>query len=100
MQTQAPRNCVSCKERKVRCDLRRPCLNCTKANRKCVFPTTGRILRHPSTCGGTLRPVAAGRLISWIASTGWRTWSAVFMPELIAAKLGSMKTSPGVRSHS
>ncbi|KAH7238007.1 hypothetical protein B0J15DRAFT_376741, partial [Fusarium solani] len=40
-------NCISCKERKVRCDRRRPCLNCSKANRECVFPTTGRILRQP-----------------------------------------------------
>ncbi|KAH7142309.1 hypothetical protein DER46DRAFT_619286 [Fusarium sp. MPI-SDFR-AT-0072] len=46
-QAQAPRNCVSCKERKVRCDRRRPCFNCTKAGRECVFPTTGRILRQP-----------------------------------------------------
>lgn len=46
-QNQAPRNCISCKERKVRCDRRRPCLNCSKANRECVFPTTGRILRQP-----------------------------------------------------
>ncbi|SPJ74078.1 uncharacterized protein FTOL_03808 [Fusarium torulosum] len=46
-QAQEPRNCVSCKERKVRCDRRRPCFNCTKAGRECVFPTTGRILRQP-----------------------------------------------------
>ncbi|KAH7233803.1 uncharacterized protein BKA55DRAFT_580188 [Fusarium redolens] len=43
----ALRNCISCKERKVRCDRRLPCSNCTKADRDCVFPTTGRILRHP-----------------------------------------------------
>ncbi|KAH7237963.1 hypothetical protein B0J15DRAFT_453431 [Fusarium solani] len=46
-QTEALRNCIGCKERKVRCDRRLPCSNCTKAHRDCVFPTTGRILRQP-----------------------------------------------------
>ncbi|KAH6971977.1 hypothetical protein EDB80DRAFT_517377, partial [Ilyonectria destructans] len=40
-------NCLCCKERKVHCDRRLPCSNCTKAHRDCVFPTTGRILRQP-----------------------------------------------------
>ncbi|KAH6955629.1 hypothetical protein BKA56DRAFT_603369 [Ilyonectria sp. MPI-CAGE-AT-0026] len=46
-QTEALRNCLCCKERKVHCDRRLPCSNCTKAHRDCVFPTTGRILRQP-----------------------------------------------------
>ncbi|KAH7112965.1 hypothetical protein B0J13DRAFT_657430 [Dactylonectria estremocensis] len=45
--TEALRNCICCKERKVHCDRRLPCSNCTKAHRDCVFPTTGRILRQP-----------------------------------------------------
>ncbi|KAH7111730.1 hypothetical protein B0J13DRAFT_576554 [Dactylonectria estremocensis] len=46
-QTEALRNCICCKERKVHCDRRLPCSNCTKAHRESVFPTTGRILRQP-----------------------------------------------------
>ncbi|KAH7110171.1 hypothetical protein EDB81DRAFT_768977 [Dactylonectria macrodidyma] len=46
-QTKPLRNCISCKERKVRCDRRRPCSKCTKAHQDCVVPTTGRILRQP-----------------------------------------------------
>lgn len=61
-QTQAPRNCISCKERKVRCDRRRPCLNCTKANRECVFPTTGRILRQPQRMRRET-PASSGRQV-------------------------------------
>lgn len=30
-------SCVSCRQRKVRCDRRAPCMNCTKAERQCNF---------------------------------------------------------------
>lgn len=43
----ALRNCISCKERKVYYDRCLPCSNFTKADRDCVFPNTGRTLRHP-----------------------------------------------------
>lgn len=37
-------SCVSCRQRKVRCDRRAPCMNCTKAERRCDFvaPVRGK----------------------------------------------------------
>jgi hypothetical protein len=37
-------SCVSCRQRKVRCDRRAPCMNCTKAERQCNFiaPVRGK----------------------------------------------------------
>ncbi|KAL7894284.1 fungal-specific transcription factor domain-containing protein [Trichoderma sp. SZMC 28014] len=37
-------SCVSCRQRKVRCDRRAPCMNCTKAERQCDFvaPVRGK----------------------------------------------------------
>ncbi|KAL9115660.1 MAG: hypothetical protein Q9227_000028 [Pyrenula ochraceoflavens] len=40
-----PRSCVTCRKRKVRCDKRYPCLNCTKAGIECHFPGPGRAPR-------------------------------------------------------
>ncbi|PKX93523.1 Zn(II)2Cys6 transcription factor [Aspergillus novofumigatus IBT 16806] len=61
-QNRAPRNCVSCKERKARCDRRRPCVNCTKANQEFIFPTTGRILRQPQRMRRET-PASSGRQV-------------------------------------
>jgi Fungal Zn(2)-Cys(6) binuclear cluster domain len=36
-------NCVNCRRRKVRCDRRDPCLQCTRNKIECVFPISGRI---------------------------------------------------------
>lgn len=41
-----PRSCVTCRKRKVRCDKRHPCVNCTKAGTECVFPGPGRAPRR------------------------------------------------------
>lgn len=41
-----PRSCTTCRKRKVRCDKRHPCANCTKANIDCVFPGPGRAPRR------------------------------------------------------
>lgn len=37
-------SCLSCRQRKVRCDQRAPCLNCTKAKKQCSFiaPVRGK----------------------------------------------------------
>lgn len=37
-------SCVHCRQRKVKCDQRTPCLNCTKAKRQCSFvaPVRGK----------------------------------------------------------
>lgn len=37
-------SCVSCRQRKVRCDRRAPCMNCTKAEKQCDFiaPVRGK----------------------------------------------------------
>ncbi|KAK6447179.1 hypothetical protein FP744_10003429 [Trichoderma asperellum] len=37
-------SCVSCRQRKVRCDRRAPCMNCTKAEKQCNFiaPVRGK----------------------------------------------------------
>lgn len=40
-----PRSCVTCRRRKVRCNKRTPCSNCTKAGIECVFPAPGRAPR-------------------------------------------------------
>ncbi|KAF2801693.1 uncharacterized protein BDZ99DRAFT_402906 [Mytilinidion resinicola] len=40
-----PRSCVTCRKRKVKCDKRNPCSNCTKAKIECVFPSPGRAPR-------------------------------------------------------
>lgn len=42
-----PRSCVTCRRRKVRCDKKNPCNNCTKAGIECVFPGPGRAPRKP-----------------------------------------------------
>lgn len=39
------RSCVTCRRRKVRCDKRLPCANCSKASIDCVFPNPGRAPR-------------------------------------------------------
>ena len=41
-----PRSCVTCRKRKVRCDKRHPCVNCTKAGIECIFPGPGRAPRR------------------------------------------------------
>ena len=41
-----PRSCTTCRKRKVRCDKRHPCANCSKANIDCVFPGPGRAPRR------------------------------------------------------
>ena len=40
-----PRSCVTCRRRKVRCDKKQPCSNCTKAGIECFFPGPGRAPR-------------------------------------------------------
>ena len=40
------RSCVTCRKRKVKCDKRHPCSNCTKASIECVFPGPGRAPRR------------------------------------------------------
>ena len=49
------RNCLGCKQRKVRCDRRQPCSTCAKHNQQCIFPTSGRALRRPDQKPGTRR---------------------------------------------
>lgn len=39
-------SCVVCRRRKVRCDRRDPCANCTKAGIECHYPVTGRVPRR------------------------------------------------------
>ncbi|CAG8104666.1 unnamed protein product [Penicillium olsonii] len=43
--TSSSRSCVTCRRRKVRCNKRSPCSNCTKAGIDCVFPPPGRAPR-------------------------------------------------------
>ncbi|KAH4001225.1 hypothetical protein HBH70_008690 [Parastagonospora nodorum] len=40
-----PRSCVTCRRRKVKCDKRHPCSNCTRAKIECIFPGPGRAPR-------------------------------------------------------
>ncbi|KAL4871613.1 hypothetical protein BDV12DRAFT_25112 [Aspergillus spectabilis] len=42
----ALRSCVTCRRRKVRCNKRSPCSNCTKAGIECIFPSPGRAPRR------------------------------------------------------
>ena len=39
-------SCVLCRRRKVRCNRREPCANCTRNNVECHYPVTGRIPRR------------------------------------------------------
>ncbi|KAG9502557.1 hypothetical protein J7337_005387 [Fusarium musae] len=39
-------SCVTCRRRKIRCDRKDPCNNCTKSKIDCHFPVTGRIPRR------------------------------------------------------
>ncbi|KAF2090122.1 hypothetical protein K490DRAFT_15508, partial [Saccharata proteae CBS 121410] len=39
------RSCVTCRKRKVKCDKKHPCTNCTRARIECVFPSPGRAPR-------------------------------------------------------
>lgn len=41
-----PRSCTTCRKRKVRCDKRHPCSNCSKAGTECLFPGPGRAPRR------------------------------------------------------
>ena len=41
-----PRSCTTCRKRKVGCDKRQPCSNCTKASIECRFPPPGRAPRR------------------------------------------------------
>ncbi|KAL4881245.1 fungal-specific transcription factor domain-containing protein [Aspergillus karnatakaensis] len=41
----AHRSCITCRRRKVRCNKRSPCSNCTKAGIECIFPPPGRAPR-------------------------------------------------------
>lgn len=45
------RSCVTCRRRKVKCDKKVPCSNCTKAQTQCVFPAPGRAPRRPRAGG-------------------------------------------------
>ena len=40
-----PRSCVTCRRRKVKCDKRHPCSNCTRAHIECIYPAPGRAPR-------------------------------------------------------
>ncbi|KAK4940915.1 hypothetical protein LTR10_019069 [Elasticomyces elasticus] len=40
-----PRSCVTCRRRKVRCNKKNPCANCTRAGIECIFPAPGRAPR-------------------------------------------------------
>lgn len=42
-----PRSCVTCRRRKVKCDKKHPCTNCSKAHIDCIFPAPGRAPRKP-----------------------------------------------------
>ncbi|KAI9043284.1 putative C6 transcription factor [Aspergillus affinis] len=43
--SQGLRSCVTCRRRKVRCNKRCPCSNCTRAGIECIFPPPGRASR-------------------------------------------------------
>ncbi|KAF2840997.1 hypothetical protein M501DRAFT_1010158 [Patellaria atrata CBS 101060] len=42
-----PRSCVTCRKRKVKCDKKQPCTNCTRQHIECVYPSPGRAPRKP-----------------------------------------------------
>ncbi|KAF2186296.1 hypothetical protein K469DRAFT_664189 [Zopfia rhizophila CBS 207.26] len=50
----AHRVCLACRRRKVRCDKKQPCQNCTKANLQCVFPLPGSGFGHQAVLDGEL----------------------------------------------
>lgn len=60
-----PRSCVTCRQRKVRCDKLMPCTNCRRAQSNCVYPAPGRAPRRPrasprdSTTSSAPAPVQA-----------------------------------------
>jgi hypothetical protein len=55
-------SCVTCRRRKIRCDRRDPCANCTRTGLDCHFPVTGRLPRRrdPGAAGqsGVSKPAA------------------------------------------
>ncbi|KAH7141680.1 hypothetical protein EDB81DRAFT_52712 [Dactylonectria macrodidyma] len=42
-----PRSCLQCNRRKVRCDRREPCFNCTRAGQACIYRPTRPSSRRP-----------------------------------------------------
>lgn len=40
-----PRSCITCRRRKVKCDKKHPCGNCTRQKIECIFPGPGRAPR-------------------------------------------------------
>ncbi len=39
-------SCLSCREKKIRCDREAPCFHCARTGTECTFPTAGRIPRR------------------------------------------------------
>lgn len=42
-----PRSCITCRKRKVKCDKKLPCSNCSKTAIECIYPGPGRAPRRP-----------------------------------------------------
>ncbi|KAJ5788517.1 hypothetical protein N7457_003507 [Penicillium paradoxum] len=47
------RSCMTCRRRKVRCNKRAPCSNCTRTGTDCVFPPPGRAPRKSKSSPDT-----------------------------------------------
>ncbi|KAH8596754.1 fungal-specific transcription factor domain-containing protein [Bisporella sp. PMI_857] len=45
------RSCVICRRRKVKCDKKVPCTNCSKNQVECIYPAPGRAPRRPREGG-------------------------------------------------
>lgn len=62
-----PLSCVTCRQRKVKCNKVDPCNHCTKAGVQCVFPTRVRVPRAKQT-GSKTRDVELLKRISRLES--------------------------------
>lgn len=65
-----PRSCTTCRKRKVGCDKRQPCSNCTKAGIECRFPPPGRAPRRSKKPPDTELLVRLRRLEGVVQSLG------------------------------
>src|ERR1700730_15697887 len=62
-----PLSCVTCRQRKVKCNKVSPCSLCQKAGVQCVFPNRGRVPRAKQA-GSKTRDIELLRRISRLES--------------------------------
>lgn len=91
-----PLSCVSCRQRKVKCNKVRPCTPCQKSGLSCVFPSRVRVPRNKQ--GSQTRDTELLRRISRLESLVSKVDAAKALAESREAAPGSSSASPSMES--